>query len=564
MDSWMELAKVGTIKFLMTIFLGGALCLCLKSWEGFHKPVALSKHDVQIFNALTIALSICLGLNLLTSLKRYAIFLRWAIITRYWVPIEIFDLILGIDELTNVAKLLVLSTPALEHKWLLGRSRPWRNSHPGCRRKFAIACFIWLLINIGSQVLVASISLFWPMESYKCPLTEYGSVAVADLSKWDKAEAGSTVHSSREAAWRFGLEAQSWSNFPVAEKAPDLSQLPGTPIYKGEDSFEYRFYYRNPERLYSDYLPSNRIMKACATCKQYQILSMASGSPSPGLPETLFAKAKFLEENTNVSIPLYGEGMVLWQAIVGETCGARCTQLIVFQKNGSNTLTAKSVNKDSLWICENEVTNISTTGFGTSHFGISTTDTAIYGTDTFAKLAAGAIGWTGYSQGKWLDRQWRLYTQDSPWSPKHVLNTHDVEEIIMRFSIGAIAAFDNHALAAFDDHGVRHQIKTNELVCPKDSQQLNVDWLHILGILGSICAIQLASLIGLIVFANRAIIRDTSCLSTAVLLRPVLLYRRIKYGYRENADGMPYKIAVFFQGRDPSEIPPEWASGRYR
>lgn len=556
------------------------LCLCLKSWEGFHGPVALSKYDVRIFNALTIALSICLGLNLLASLKRYAVFLRWAILTRYWVPVEVFDLILGIDELTNVTKLFVLSTPALEYKWLLGRSRPWRNPHSGYKRRFGAVCFIWLLINIGSQVLVASLSLFWPMEPYKCPLTKYGSVAVADLSKWDEAENGAQVHSSREAAWRFGLEAQSWSNFSITEKPPELSQLPGTPIYKGDGNFEYRFYYRNPERLYSDYLQSNRSIKAEATCKEYEIRNIVSfGIADPKFPKSTYAIANLPNgEITNVSIPFHGSGMVTWQSFIDNTCGARCTQLIVFQGKGKNgSEEAKIIDRDSLWACESTVKNISTSGVGASHPGISTTDTAIYGTNTFAKLAAGAIGWTGISEGGWTDRQWRLYTQDPPWSPKRVLSTHEVEEMIMRFSIGAIAAFD--------DHGTRHNITINNKTCDEKSQALKVTWKYIWIILGAIGVIQFSALCYLLIRANRSIVRDSSYFSVAMLLRPILEViddvpgrmamtgteiknhpklrdRNIRYDYKEKPNKTK-QVTVYFEDEFKGHMKKRWPSGDY-
>ncbi|KAF3049909.1 hypothetical protein E8E11_007305 [Didymella keratinophila] len=581
MDSWMRLAKVGTIKFLMTIFFGGVLCLCLKSWQGFNKPVALSKWDVRIFNALTIAISICLGLNLLASLKRYAVFLRWAILTRYWVPVEVFDLILGVDELTNVAKLLVLSTPALEHKWLLGRSPPWRNSHPGYRRRFATVCLIWLLINIGSQVLVASLSLFWPMEPYKCELTKYGSVAIADLSKWDKGETEKALYSSRDAAWRYGLEAQSWTNFSMTEELPELSQLAGTPIYEGDDSFEYRFYYRNPDRPYSDYLQSNRSVTAKATCKEYEIRSMVWGQPDPKQPWTWYADAKLPNEGyTNVSLPFRGYGMVTWQALVNSTCGARCSQLIVFQKNGtgsSDTDLARKIPKDSLWTCENTVSNISTIHAGASHPGISTTDTAIFGTDTFAELAAGAIAWSGITEGGWTDRQWQLFTLGSPWSPKHALNTKEVQDTIMRYSIGAIAAFD--------DHGIRHNITINNETCDDKSQALKVTWKYIWIILGAIAAIQFSALCYLLLRANRSIVRDSSYFSVAMLLRPVLELiddvpgrmamtgseikthpnlrgKMILYDYNEKKDGTK-QVTIRVEGKSSGHMKKRWPSGDY-
>ncbi|KAF3034778.1 hypothetical protein E8E12_002393 [Didymella heteroderae] len=572
MDSWVRLAKVGTIKFLMTVFFGGSLCLCLRSWEGFHGSIPLSKYEVRIFNALTIALSICLGLNLLTSLKRYAVFLRWAILTKYWVPVEVFDLILGIDELTNVTKLLVLATPALDNKWLLGRSQPWRNSHPGYRQRFAIVCLIWLLINIGSQVLVASLSLFWPTEPYICPLTKYGSVAVADLSKWDVEEEGDHIYSSREAAWRFGLEAQSWSNFSADAPSPELSQLPGTPIYKGDGYFEYRFFYRNPDRPWSDYLQSNRNIKARTRCKEYDILHDGGAG---GL--TLGVSKK---ETRFVSIPKSGSGMILWQAMIGRngnsTCGARCTQILVYQARGKDG-SAKNVNKSSFWDCDSQVDQVTTFSAGASHPGIKPSDTFIYGTDRFAMLAAGAIAWTGYAESNWTDRQYRLNTQDSPWSPARVLNTTEVEEMIMRFSIGAIAAFD--------DHGLRYNIFINNRTCDQTSQKLEVKWKYIWIILGSIGAIQFSALCYLLIRANKSIVRDSSYFSVAMLLRPVLEFiddvpgrmamtgteiknhprlrdKNIRYDYNEKDDGTK-QVTICVEGEFRGHVKKRWPSGDY-
>ena len=580
MDSWVQLVKAGTIKFLMTIFFGGVLCLCLKAWEGFRSSVALSKNDVRIFNALSIAISICLGLNLLASLKRYAVILRWSILTRYWVPIEVFDLILGIDELTNVAKLFVLSVPALQQKWLMGKSRPWKDAQPGTKRRFAMVCLIWLLINIGSQVMVASLSLFWPMEPYKCPLTKYGTVSAADLSKWDEEENANRTWDSREAAWRYGLEAQSWRNFSASEIPPDLSQIPGAPLYKGVDSYEYRFFYRNPERLYSDFLQSNRSIKAKASCKEFKVQENLTQIPKQATGLTgFYANASLQgEEWSNIEIPFYGRGMVTWQALIRAECGSRCTRIIVYQSRGESGEIATQVNKTSLWTCDSTVMPVVKISEGASHPGIEDTDTRIYGTDKFAKLAAGAIGWTGLAQGGWDDRQWHLYTQGTPWSPEHVLNTREVEEIIMRFSIGAIAAFD--------DHGIRHNITINNETCDEKSQKLNVSWRYVSSILGAIGLIQFSALCFLLARANRSIVRDASFFSTAMLLRPVLEVlddvpgrmvmsgaeiknhkkfrdRNIRYDYKEMRHGEAKQVTVCFEDEFKGHMRKKWPSGDY-
>ncbi|KAJ4987501.1 hypothetical protein SVAN01_06958 [Stagonosporopsis vannaccii] len=580
MESWVQLVKAGTIKLLMTVCFGGLLCLCLKAWEGFRSPIALSKYDIRIFNALTLAISICLGLNLLASLKRYAVILRWSILTRYWVPVEVFDLILGIDELTNVATLFALSVPALhQQKWLIGKIRPWKNAQPGTKRRFGIVCFIWLLVNIGSQVLVASLSLFWPTEPYTCPLTKYGTVSVADLSKWNVEETDKLNWTSQEAAWRYGMDAQSWNNFSAYEQVPDLAQLPGTPLYRGDDYYEYRFFYRNPERLYSHFLQSNRSIRASARCKNYWIKGEIQTLPQEDArdPSGFYIHAGLPGEGpSNISIPTYGKGMVTWTALDKEVCGPRCTQLMVFQAKAGKGQLAEEVDKDSLWACENTISEIINIKDGASHAAVKDTDTVINGTHRFARIAAGAIGWTGATQNRWTDRQFRLYTQGTPWSPKRVLATKDVEETIMRFSIGAIAAFD--------DHGTRYNITINNETCDEKSQKINVSWRYVSSVLGAIGAIQTSALIYLLISANKSIVRDASFFSTAMLLRPVLEVlddvpgrmamtgaeiknhiklrdRNIRYDYKEI--GQVKQVTIHFEDQFRGHLRKKWPSGDY-
>ena len=193
-------------------------------------------------------------------------------------------------------------------------------------------------------------------------------------------------------------------------------------------------------------------------------------------------------------------------------------------------------------------------------------------------MAAGAIGWTGLKQGGWDDRQWNLYTQGTPWSPERVLNTSEVEEIIMRFSIGAIAAFD--------DHGIRRNITINNEICDEKSQKLNVSWRYVSSILGAIALIQFSALCCLLARANRSIVRDASFFSTAMLLRPVLKElddepgkmvmsgaeilnheklrdRNIRYDYKELRQGEVKQVTVYFEDEFQGHKRKRWPSGNY-
>ncbi|OCK97866.1 uncharacterized protein K441DRAFT_373153 [Cenococcum geophilum 1.58] len=91
------------------------------------------------------------------------------------------------------------------------------------------------------------------------------------------------------------------------------------------------------------------------------------------------------------------------------------------------------------------------------------------------------------------------YLVGSPWSPYCVVNVDDIQNIIPRFSIGSIAALDDHRL---------NYTIPNQKTKPTQGQMLSVDWGYAPTILGSICAIQLTALLCLLAFANKAIIQD--------------------------------------------------------
>jgi hypothetical protein len=172
-------------RFSVTLMFCILIGLSLKAYEGFTHPIVISRTDVRIFNALMLGLSLGLGLNLASSLKRYAVILRWSLLTKRYVSLEVFDLILGLETLTKVGKLMIISLPGIRKVRFL-RKLPWfREARDDGTRFTWIICLTWILINIGAQVLVAALSLFWPVDpSDSTPLLTYGNVTVSDLMNW--------------------------------------------------------------------------------------------------------------------------------------------------------------------------------------------------------------------------------------------------------------------------------------------------------------------------------------------------------------------------------------------
>ncbi|KAJ4380659.1 hypothetical protein N0V86_004020 [Didymella sp. IMI 355093] len=571
------LFKVGGLKLLVTILFSALMCIALKSWEGFHEAVVLSKIEVRVFNALMIGLSLCLGLNLLASLQNYAGILRWSLLSRNFVSLEVFDLMLGLERLSNVFKLMVISLPLVRRNKYLRKFRWLKDARQDNTKWTWIVCLLWLGINVGSQVLVAVSSLFYPMDPSLMPLLTYGNVSVADLTRWQSVPepAEDNQPLDREAAWMYGMEAIAYPQFAADEIQKDLSVLAGTPVYQlANGSYEYRFFNRNPIHQYSDYLLSNRSIIASATCDQLEVKEDVMVSEENDY--YIEGRRSNTDDWIYIDLPEYAGGALTWIADVRTGfCGPRCTNFTVLQP--WLNMTHSNVTKTSLFLCNSTVEDMTMPYDKHDITDLTSADYAVvFGNDNWAKIASGSLGWTGIFDSGWNDKQYRTYTQGSKWSPSRNMDVAGVEDILMRFTIGAIAAFD--------DHGLRYNV-SNQKVVPTPGQSLNVDWSYMLSILGGICGIQLIALCCLLIFANRTIVRDESFFSVAMLLSPVigrlgsaggmnmsgdeikhhpkLQFKKIQYSYHEGKNGDPNQVDILWEGKDSRESRKSWAAGVY-
>ena len=172
-------------RLLITFTFCALIVFSLKAYQGFKGTRVIGKTNVRVFNALMIGLSLGLGLNLASSLKRYVVILRWSLLSKRYISLETFDLILSLDTLTNVAKLMVISFPGIKKVRML-RNLPWfRDARDDGTRLTWLACLAWLFINVGAQVLVAVLSLFWPVDpSNELPMMNFGTVVTSDVTQW--------------------------------------------------------------------------------------------------------------------------------------------------------------------------------------------------------------------------------------------------------------------------------------------------------------------------------------------------------------------------------------------
>jgi hypothetical protein len=218
-DSRKFLLWTGFNRLCVTLLLCLILALTLRAYEGFDEnhPRILGKAETKTFNALMLGLSLALGLNLASSLKHYGLILRWTILTRRYVTLQVFDLILGCENLTNVLKLMIVSIPGIDrvafNKVPLLKEIVWLRPRNDGSRYTWLVCLLWLLINVGAQTLVATLSIFWPVNpSEIMPLLVHGDISVSDLRAWQVNTSDHQLPLQLSAANAYGIAGSQVSN----------------------------------------------------------------------------------------------------------------------------------------------------------------------------------------------------------------------------------------------------------------------------------------------------------------------------------------------------------------
>jgi len=189
-------------------------------------------------------------------------------------------------------------------------------------------------------------------------------------------------------------------------------------------------------------------------------------------------------------------------------CGPRCAKVMALQAADNVTTTYPR-----LWSCENKVGQVERyydAGFDNPELLDLPDDQAFY--------LAGSIGWSGVNlinqDGSLDPLQFVLFDGDTIFNPPgDTATAQSIAKLVMRFSVGALAAMDNFG-------GPRQNI-TGDL-SPSAAQIVNVKWGDAGAILGGIPVLQFIMLLGVVWFASKAIILEPSFLTAAHILYPVV------------------------------------------
>ncbi|OAP65651.1 hypothetical protein AYL99_01623 [Fonsecaea erecta] len=523
-----RLLTVGIWQWFITSLLCGLLAACLGA---FGNLLWMTVTQVKTFNALIVLLSLFLGNNLTTSLREYATMMRWRMLASKYRSLNEFDLLLRCDSLRKVARLFwVARTPGAVWFWL--NTTQW-------------LCALWLVVNVLLQVLVALLGLTYNLNTSHIPQRQFGTMTIADLSVirdvWGDKDP--TFDAQLGSANLFGIQGQDYffveGNPPGQGKVPSYG-TPGTPtIYANADWDVMTYVFqdqniRNPDLT----LVSHRNISTTATCKELQVIEGGNGT------STSIIYRDEAGRQATLDVVHVGAGAMTFIGVLNSTCGPRCTEVMALQSANGDTIPHPAFFK-----CQSKISEV----MGIEEYLDYGEPAASFELlDPQAKILAGAIGWSGFNYTANDQYQYVRYNTETWWSPNSPANAGLISQRIMEFSIEAVAAIDYN--------GPRRNSRGWYAVT---AQVVSVQWRWSATILGLLPFFQLVALICVVAWANPAIIRDDSDLSTARLLRPIvdklgdrgclltgaeiaeeLADLRVKYGWREPGPDFAFRNEI--------------------
>ncbi|OAP60881.1 hypothetical protein AYL99_05883 [Fonsecaea erecta] len=490
-----------SFQWLITAILCAAMGGCL---YGFSTVAdGLSSTRKQVFNALMTGLSLCLGLNLASSLSGYALMMRWRFLASGYRTLQDFELVMNCDSQSTVFRLI----------WA-GRTRGTRLPN-----KTQVLAVVWLAINIAVQIFTALLGLTYSVDvSSDTVHLAVGEVSIADVSYIGNAQStfvfdknqtnGESILAETAAANEWGVTGQDFEVFEISFGQP-IGHLQA--IYTDGSLWWYRFVDRSPLTV-SLSVVTERTVNTTATCQSF--------------PVTYGGYAGFQTDNASIAfdvtwvdadgqentwwIPDVATGATTWMSNATSDCGPRCIEIYALQTADNLT---DSVPEPRFWRCLSHVSHVDNVDLyiNPSQYQIP---------DLQAQILAGAIGWSGTllaardnssSALSQADLQMVQYPASSQWSAPGNVTEDDMATLVMKFTAGAISALDTD--------GPRLNVTGYS---PGPAQVLDVQWRYAGAILGAIPVGQGLILLAVILLAHKAIIKDTSHLGMARLLRPIV------------------------------------------
>jgi len=468
-----RLFRNGGIKLATTTVFCAMVATVLGAYSRPYKQV-LTNREQQTFDAFITALQIGIGLNVTSSLRSYAKMLRWRILAVKHRPLREVDLILDCHEQTKVLKLL----------WLSRRSFIPTTTQ--------LVCFLWLFINFAGPLIIALLGLTYSLtQDFTVVSSRPGKVKVLDMSNLDAPSIASDYRGLTDCSTPTDLLGTGTNQEYKCTWGGQFD----CPLWT------YTFQDSNPNSTI--YGASERSVNATASCTSHEILR------GPSANET---KITYLYQDGNRTQELYEyspeAAIYIYDSSPTAFCGPRCAMINAYIWAGS-PLEAPSP-KTRFYTCTNTISPVS---------GSLNNNDLIALNDSTAQQVAAAIALeivpnSPQSYAKYLPNLYGSWFIPGTNGISIYTTENAVATQISQYSMSAIAVADQGEAQKNRIRG-NHVEATNDLREPYYATYLDVNWEFAAIILAIIPIIQFITLLTVMAFANKAIVKDDSYLSIA-------------------------------------------------
>lgn len=391
----------------------------------------VDRSDKYIFDALSTGLILGLGLNFFEVFKDLAKSARWRILSSRFFEVREVVLILGAESLIKVFQLMTQSVP---------------------KSTIFLICLVWLLVNIGAQILVASLPLFASLQSgYNSGgvTVSQGYVAVPKLDCFYHSNATACGENEVDQypfdatiAHAYGKRRASRDQSCSYQSIDDINQGPQACFYftrEDHREFAVRYVDSNPADLTNayPYYRTQRIVTTAATnCNGSFNVAAPSVADSADGKESEFV---WQFENSTGTYPLSIPRSILaaqsttyvWNGTdlpplaTWQTCGPRCIVLYALRDFWRDS----TDHEISIFQCRITISPMS-----------NIKDPAHVLSDSIARTAAASIALSGRRRND--DSAWRnfqLYQDGAEWAATIDGSPEDVGALMAEFAASALA-----------------------------------------------------------------------------------------------------------------------------
>lgn len=471
------------------------LLLCLTYWAvlfGYHFSNGLNKSHRRWFNALVTANALVLGVNLSNSLRSYAKMLRWRMLASKYRSLRKFDLILGCDSLWNVVKLLKYE-------------RSKKNRLP-VNTMAQIYCIMWLVMQAGIALCVGIIGLTYTLDvSDVVVFTKIGNTSVVDLSSlstgaWLNDLAAINV---------YGIRGDNSDGYVSPNLLYKDSQGSGTYL-SNEDGHTRYFFIDSAADNTQEQDVSQRYIDAITSCISFPITKGMYGNKS---------QITYTKNGKDVNQTIFqqpGVAGLYAQGDTNSTCGDRCTNIMVFQAAIPPDQADAYYNSPYpavLPYATRFECNCSVTDVKDSSMKDNLADPVYQIPALISKMLAGAFAWSDNALKE--DRyMYVTYPAANEISFIDEPSAIDVSNKIAEYTMSGIVAMD-------DTSGLPRQYIINGQQ-PIQAQVLHVKWRFAGALLAIIPFVQFWTMLIVIKWGNKTIIKDDSSISVARIYHSLL------------------------------------------